>query len=323
MRILSYPLSEYLALTNNALFELRAQETACVISEMQGARLRLFTFVAPTDHCWGMDLSASKACTSWFDQLSQQGDLIQSVKRDIKANRRKLSEIALGLLPIGSDAEGNDLSYGRDDNGLHTFWFRSFAFPMDSFTSEEFFSLWKAHEQQLGKFFLLPYADSRVRAEGVGGCEPASWDADVLCKLFWDRRELGEAGVNEQVKLLGEYQDEAKARELDALLNPEFLLQEHVRWSISLVPPVSALQKLAVDVYRQTLGKNGVETFDVKTKVAILRLRIARTLRWPLGVRLLAQQVEAYAGQTSKPVLVTETELYIGRALENYPVLAK
>jgi hypothetical protein len=323
MRILSYPLSEYLALTNDVLFELRSEETTCVTSEMDGARVCLFTFVAPMDHCWGMDLAASKVCTSWFDQLSQNVDLLDSVKRDIKASRRKLSEISLGLLPIGADAEGNDLLYGSDNNGLHTFWFRSFAFPMDGRKSAEFLHLWKEHEQQLGKFFLLPYADSRVRVEGVGGCGSSSWNDHVLCRLFWDRHGLGGAGANEQVALLSEYQDEAKARELDGLLNPEFLLQEHVRWSTSLLPPASALQRLATDVYRQTVGADLAEAFDVKTRVAILRLRIARILRWPLGVRLLAQQIEPYAGQTSKPVLVNETDLYVGSALENYPVLAK
>jgi hypothetical protein len=319
MHVLSIPLDQYLALNNESLLKLRSHETICIMSAMQESQARLFTFVAPREHCWGMDIANSQVCETWFGQLTQQTDLLRRMKKDIKAAKRKLSEIALGLLPVGSDQEG-DLAYGNEENSLHTVWFRSYAFPLAD-VDREFIALWITHEQQLAGFFLLPYSDNRVRTEGVGECA-SSGSADLLCRLFWDRHGQAGAGLQEQLALLDQFQGEgAKVLELNQLLKPEFLLHEHVRWSTSLLPPSSALQKLSAEVYEKMVGAAVKRSSDERIRVAILRMRLARALHWPLGVRLLAKQIEPYTSLPAKADLVHETEQYVDQALRKYPVL--
>lgn len=322
MRILSYSLPAYLSLANSALSKLRGKKTVCITSEMESANIRLFTFVAPNDHCWGMDLSRSKTYSSWLDRLAERTELVRSVRREIKVAGRKVSEIAQGLVPVGSDAGGNELAYGTDENALEIRWFRSYAVSV-AVDSDAVLSLWKRHQSQLGKFFLLPYEDARVRDLGVDPCNSSSWKQSLLCRLFWEPRGLGGAELGDQVKLLSEYQDEAKMRGLDALLTPDFLLQEYVRWSVSIVPSVTSLRALAAEVYRETFGSSELELFDTKTMVAILRLRIARALQWPIGVRLMIQQIEPYAGRADLPALVAEAKSYVSSALTTFPVLAE
>ena len=112
MRILSYSLPAYLSLANSALSKLRGKKTVCITSEMESANIRLFTFVAPNDHCWGMDLSRSKTYSSWLDRLAERTELVRSVLEDKALEARirlELDErftIGTGVSGIEASARG-------------------------------------------------------------------------------------------------------------------------------------------------------------------------------------------------------------------------
>lgn len=301
----------------------RSRESSCVMTTLPTCRVVLATFIAPANHCWGMEFALS----CFHDNLlAEVVRVVDSTKlsTDLGQAGVRPSQVALGLIPIPTGVDGVDFEYGDGTKSLFPWWARSYVLPQEDHTVQAMLELWERHESELGKYFAIEYSDERVRVHGVGNCFLPWEQADTLDRLFCSK--TGPLGVNPS-KLLSElrkYQDIAQAVELERLVTPEFLLQECVRWDQSLLRSENELQVAAMNALDEEVPHANVDDItNMRTQIARLRIRIATNLAWPLGVRHLARMLAPIAREVkSSSILCEETQAYISGALSKYPVLA-
>ncbi|MFZ6681894.1 hypothetical protein [Undibacterium sp. Tian12W] len=321
MEQIKFDLTDYLRLDNEKLYNLRGNASRCIFAELPESKLFLVTMLAPTDYCWGMEFAFSRTCKKYDQEILQTVDP-DSVADEVSSTGLILGEVMAGMIPLVINPDTSDFEYGNDEEALFSWWFRCYALPVRDGIIEDFLDIWTRHETQLGKYFLFPYADQKVQNQGAGQCFLPWKDADTLNRLFCSK--TGPLGVEPFVliDLLEEYEDADEARELEDLLTPEFLLQECVRWSIDLLPQPPGFSSDIVKLMTASLGNDVSKIADIRTRTATLRIRIARNLQWPLGVRYLSEILDLVTDEIrASSVLCAETQAYLDAAVLKFPVL--
>ncbi len=321
MEQIKFDLTDYLRLDNEKLCNLRGNASRCIFAELPESKLILVTMLAPTDYCWGMEFAFSRTCKKYDQEILQTVDP-DSVAAEVSSAGLILGEIMAGMIPLVIDPYTSDFEYGNDEEALFSWWFRCYALPARDRIIEDFFDIWARHEAQLGKYFLFPYADQKIQNQGAGQCFLPWKDADTLDQLFCSK--TGPLGMEATVliKHLVKYQDTTAIQELDDLLTPEFLLQECVRWSSDLLPLSPGFRGEIVKLMTMFLDDDLAKITDVRTRIAILRIRIAHNLQWPLGVRYLFEMLDLVTDEIrASSVLCAETQAYLDAAVLKFPVL--
>ena len=316
-----FDFAKYLGLDNEKLFDLRSNASRCIFTQLPASKLILVSMLAPTDYCWGMEFAFSRTCKQ-YDQEILQTVNPDSVAAEIYGAGFCLDEIMTGLIPLVTDPEISDFQYGSDEEALFSCWFRCYALPASDDILDQFLAIWTRHEAQLGKYFLMAYPDKKVLDQGGGRCFISWKDADTLDRLFCSK--TGPLGVEATVLIdfLEVYQDNDEAQGLEDLLTPEFLLQECVRWPSELLAPPSGFGQDVVNFLAACLGNDFRKITALRTRIAILRIRLARKLQWPLGVRYLIEMLDLVSDEIrASSMLCIETQAYIDAAMEKFPVL--
>ncbi len=317
------PLTDYLKLSNGSLCQLRNNMTRCVTSTLPGSRLRLATLIAPVDHCWGMDFGQSSLYRKISETIENES-LVQQVLMDCNTAVSSLNQIMQGLIPLQNIPFDGGFEYGSRGEPIDYWWFRSYVLTDNDALLEHFMQCWTRHEEQLGKYFLMPYTDGKVKSDGTGQNTQPWQNPEIPEKLFCTRIRPQQRSfkAKDLIDLLEEYQSEERARELDRTISPEFCLQEHVRIHGALLHEDPFFSKYVNGLASILLGSAYSPQIDIKRNIAILRIRIARTLDWPLGARSInAQLNERHIRLPASSILRSEAQHFINVAASKYPVL--
>lgn len=324
MNVRHFKPQEYLKLSEASLPRLREARTVCACARLPRSDVILLTLIAPVGSCWGMEFALSNFYESAVARVVHKVTE-RSLQEDLENTDLDPSRIASGLIPIPDDADGIAFEYGGEANGLPTWWARSYVLPDDGIgnTLDAALELWSRHEEELGRYFLLQYSDAELRAKGAGSCFRPWATADVLDRLFCTR--TGPLGVGPEVLLeeLTKYTKSGNLETLSNALTPAFLLQECIRWDASLVGSDSPFRDAVMREVRNELTEYDIDAItDLRTRIALLRVRIARSLHWPLGVRLLRRTLKSIPEDLcAASVLCAETRRYIDEASVRYPAL--
>lgn len=323
MKPIPLPLTDYLKLSNTDLRECRTSTTGCVISLLPDARLRLVTMIAPVDHCWGMDFAQSALYRKTGKQIEYESSALSVMKNCCKTVD-SLDQIMQGLIPLQVKPSDDGFEYGRKGEPIDYWWFRSYVLTDNDRLFEHFIQCWTRHEQQLGKYFLMPYSDDSVNSSRIPQSTPPWQLPDIHEKLFCTRIAQGRRGfsADDLIALLEAYQSEEKSQELDRSISPEFCLQEYIRIGGALTLENFFFRKYVDLLANIILGPAYSSQAKVKRKVAILRIRIARSLEWPLGARHIAEQLNERSVSTpGSSSLLREAMLFKETVETKYPVL--
>jgi hypothetical protein len=317
MKLNRLSLSEFLALENEGLDQLRTEQPLGLEAEVQDSGLRLVTMIAPKNYCWGMEFAFSRFYKSREQEVAATASG-EAVANEISRLRVRPTQIALGLIPLPNEC---GFAYGNEEKALWHWWFRSYALPNQDKEVGEFTALWVRHQQELDQFFLFRYPDQRVREEGSAGRCFVPWkQARILDRLFCTK--TGPLGVDAATLISYLERHANNVDELKTSLTPEFLLQECVRWDSSLLSHRGGFQAETMAAVTDHLGDEFSAVSDARTSIALHRIKIARKLGWPLGVRQLRDMLQAVDSETcSASELCVETSAYIDAAISRFPVL--
>jgi hypothetical protein len=223
--------------------------------------------------------------------------------------------------------EGQQLTIGSQVADLPRAWFRSTLLPDGTSPLEDFLVRLKAHIAQLGKFFLLPQPEGSF-GEISRWAESVEENLDVLFGSDHGEGLRTAELVTKRIRALEAAVDAVSNADAEARLTPRFLEWDLVRPSYPM-PETPLVSKKTKSIMSMLASRSPEELHREKQTISLLRVKLMRRWKWPVGIALLRDHHESkdyrdfiLKGQAPWRPLEIEVAELLKESERAYPILS-
>lgn len=283
--------------------------------------------VSPKNYCWGGRFNCPEELKNWQELSFTEESTVSGLRNIFDLYKINSKFVMAGMTKYHEIGGENTLMMGEEVGELPSEWFRVEVLPISKGILDKYLVLIEEHISQLEDFFLLPFSDSFLK---YGKIEVIQMENNMK-NIFYDKpgENISNAEIYERsIRDLKYVTANLKPDTVKQWITPFFLEGETVILNYPIPTSINKTDLLFGLIFQ---SKNNLKArHEKKKKIALLRIKLLRKYRWPLGLRKLItyKKDQIYRNfilenSSSWRELEDEVEAYINESKTLYPVLFK